>query len=52
MNLQIEIYEENGNKYIWIGTESGSGGEYEIDDKMSPGKALDMYLEYYKEGEL
>ncbi len=52
MKLQIEIYEEQGNKYIWIGDETGAGGEYEIDENMTPGKALDMYFEYYKEGEL
>lgn len=47
LTLTIEIFEERGQKMVWIGAENGSGAEYPIENEGDIGDAVKKYLEIY-----
>lgn len=47
LKLELEIFEENNETYLWIGTENGSGAEYPVKTKSDIGNTLQTYLEIY-----
>lgn len=45
--LTVDIFEENGSKMVWIGTENGTGAKYRIENEADIGDAVKKYLELY-----
>lgn len=47
MNIEIEVYKENGKEYVWIGSYTGSGCTYELGGP--EGKTVGEIIKYYFE---
>lgn len=47
MKLEVEIFKDNEDTYIWIGSENGSGAEYKANTPEEMGKAIAFYIETY-----
>lgn len=47
VELQLEIYFDDGKPFLYIGDESGSGWEMGLKSKDDIGKALQQYMEIY-----
>ena len=46
LTLELEVYEENGEKMLWIGTQSGSGCKYSLKEE-TVARLVSSYLDMY-----
>ena len=44
ITITIEVYRQEGKKYVWIATENSSGCKYKVEADFTPGAALDKFI--------